>query len=62
MTESKYVFNADDIFQEISDDPENINMTIPPEVCERMGWKEGDTIKISLEEEGVISLIKVENE
>lgn len=62
MTNKTYTFTQEEIFQEIPNDPDNVNMTIPPEVCEQMEWNEGDTLKISIEEDGVISIIKVENE
>lgn len=51
-------YSADEIFQDIEGDPDNVNMTIPPELMERMGWKEGDNIKVTVED-GVITLTKV---
>ncbi len=57
---NKLTYNADEIFQDIDGDPENVNMTIPPEIMESQGWKEGDTLKIKVER-GVISITKVEN-
>jgi formylmethanofuran dehydrogenase subunit D len=57
---NKLTYNADEIFQNIEGDPENVNMTIPPEIMESQGWKEGDTLKIKVER-GVISITKVEN-
>jgi len=62
MTNKTYTFTQEEIFQEIPNDSENINMTIPPEICEQMGWKEGDSLKIKMEEDGAISITKVENE
>ena len=50
-------YKVEDIFQDIEGDDDNMNMTIPPEVSERMGWKEGDVLKIVVEE-GVISIEK----
>jgi AbrB family looped-hinge helix DNA binding protein len=55
-------YKVEDIFQDVKDDEDNVLMTIPPEICERMGWKPGDVLKIQVEEEGSISIIKVENE
>jgi hypothetical protein len=55
---NRLLYNADDIFQDIEGDPENVTMTIPPEVYEAMGWNEGDTLKIVVEK-GVISITKV---
>lgn len=55
---NRIVYNADEIFQDIEGDPENVNMIIPPEIYEKMGWNPGDTLKITVEK-GVISIIKV---
>ena len=41
-----FIFTAEDIFEEIPDDPENVLMKIPDEVLKITGWKEGDTLKI----------------
>ena len=50
-------YKADDIFQDIEGDEENVLMNIPPEILERMGWQPGDTLSISIED-GVISISK----
>ena len=55
-------YKVEDIFQDIEGDKDNVLMTIPPEICERMGWNPGDVLQIQVEEEGSISIIKVENE
>ena len=52
-------YKVKDIFQDIDGDPDNVNMTIPPEISERMGWTEGDILKITVED-GQISIIKKE--
>ena len=52
-------YKVEDIFQDIEGDPDNVNMTIPPEISERMGWTEGDILKITVED-GQISIIKKE--
>jgi len=39
-------YKADEIFQDIEGDPNNVNMVIPPEVLEKMGWGEGTKIKV----------------
>lgn len=44
----KTTFLAEEIFQEIPGDPDNVMMTIPPEICEAQGWKEGDTLNIEV--------------
>ena len=53
-------YKVEDIFQDIEGDPDNVNMTIPPEISERMGWEPGDVLKITVED-GVISITKKEN-
>lgn len=35
-------------------------LELPPEMCEELGWKEGDTLDISTEENGSIVLKKIE--
>ena len=39
---------AEELFQEIPDDPDNILMTIPPEICEEANLKPGDTVRIEV--------------
>ena len=50
-------YKAEDIFEDIEGDEENVLMNIPPEILERMGWVTGDTLNISVED-GVISISK----
>ena len=50
----KFTYNANEIFEEIDGDPDNILMKIPPEILERNGWKEGDTLNIKLEDGAII--------
>lgn len=52
-------YKVEDVFQDIEGDPDNVNMTIPPEISERMGWVPGDTLKITVEN-GQISISKKE--
>jgi hypothetical protein len=55
-------YKAEDIFEDIDGDEDNVLMNIPPEIAERMGWMPGDVLRIQIEETGGISIIKVENE
>ncbi len=57
-----HVYKAEDIFQDIEGDEDNVLMNIPPEIAEQMGWMPGDVLRIQIEETGGISIIKVENE
>lgn len=50
-------YKVGEIFKPIPDDPENVIMQIPPEICEQMGWTEGDTIHVTAED-GIITLTK----
>ena len=52
-------YKVEDIFKDIEGDDENVLMNIPPEVSERMGWKPGDVLKITVED-GQISISKKE--
>ena len=54
-------YKVEDIFEDIDGDDKNVLMNIPPEIQEKMGWVEGDVLKINIEE-GVISITKVEKE
>ncbi len=54
----KFIFTAEDIFQEIPGDPENVMMKFPDEVLKLTGWKEGDTLDIKVED-GKIVVTKV---
>ena len=52
-------YKVEDIFEDIEGDDKNVLMNIPPEVSERMGWKPGDVLKITVED-GIISITKKE--
>lgn len=53
-------YKVEDIFEDDPDNPENTLMKIPDEIADKMGWKPGDVLKITIEE-GNISIVKVEN-
>lgn len=46
---TKFTFSAEDIFEDIPGDPDNVMLKFPPELLEQTGWKEGDTLNITLE-------------
>ena len=54
----KLTFLAEEIFETIPDDPENVILKIPPEILEKNGWKEGDTLNVEIED-GAIVITKV---
>jgi bifunctional DNA-binding transcriptional regulator/antitoxin component of YhaV-PrlF toxin-antitoxin module len=56
----EFIYKVEDIFQDIPGDSENVNFTIPPEIMEAQGWKEGDNLKISWGDQGTVIIEKVE--
>ena len=42
-------YKYEELFQDIPDDPDNILMTIPPEICEEAGLKPGDVVNVKVE-------------
>jgi hypothetical protein len=58
---ANYIYNSEDIFQEIDGNKDNVLMNIPPEIAEKMGWQPGDVLQIKIEESGGISITKVSN-
>jgi formylmethanofuran dehydrogenase subunit D len=50
----KLTFLAEEIFEDIPGDPDNVIMKIPPEICEAQGWKEGDTLNIKVENGAIV--------
>lgn len=47
-------FKAEEIFEEIPGDPDNVMLKFPPEVLEQAGWKEGDQLTIKLEDGALV--------
>lgn len=47
-------FKAEEIFEDIPGDPENVIMRIPPELLEQAGWKDGDTLNVEIVDDTVI--------
>ena len=64
MTEETktFTYKVEDIFEDIPNDPKNVNMTIPPEICEQVGIKPGDTVKILLGDQGTLIIEKIEKD
>lgn len=54
-------YKAEEIFQDIPGDDKNVMMTIPPEIMEKQGWKEGDTIKVEIGDKGTIIITQVKD-
>jgi hypothetical protein len=51
---TQLTFLAEDLFEDIPGDPDNVIMKLPPEICEAQGWVEGDTLSIKVENGAMI--------
>ena len=47
-------FLAEEIFEDIPGDPDNVIMKIPPEICKAQGWEEGDTLNVKVENGAIV--------
>jgi len=56
----KFTFKVEDIFEDIPDDSENVNMNIPQEVADAIGLLPGDELKISFGDQGTIIIEKLD--
>lgn len=45
---------VEELFQDIPGDPDNVLFTIPPEVCEHLGWQPGDTLHIEAAQGSIV--------
>lgn len=55
----KFIYNADEIFEEIPGDPESVLLKIPPELAASMGWEPGDTIQVTATDKSIeLRLVK----
>jgi len=50
----KMTFLAEEIFEDIPGDPNNVIMKIPPELQDACGWKEGDVLTIKVEDNAIV--------
>ncbi len=62
MNKETITYPADEIFKDIEGDNSNVLMNIPPEIAEKMGWKPGDLLSITVLSEGGLSISRVEND
>lgn len=56
----QFTYKVEDIFEDIEGDEDNVLMTIPPEILELQGWKEGDTLKVEWGDKGSLVISKKE--
>jgi hypothetical protein len=61
MTNKTWTYKAEDIFEEIPTDLENVMMKIPPEIADEIGLKPGDSVKILWGDQGTIIIEKGKN-
>lgn len=54
-------YKAEDVFEDIPGDEENVLFKIPPEVAEKAGFKPGDKLKIEKHPGGGFSITKVKD-
>ncbi len=54
MTTNNHVYLAEEIFEDIPGDPDNVIMKIPPEILVKTGWNEGDTLTVKLEDNAIV--------
>ena len=59
MNEERKTYKVEEIFEDIPGDDQNVLMKIPPDISERMGWKEGDVLKITVKD-GAIHIAKAD--
>lgn len=57
----QWIYNVEDVFEDIPDNPEEVIMKIPPEICEEIGLQPGDPIKILLGDQGTVIIEKVKD-
>tara|TARA_R110000796_G_scaffold3053_7_gene11778 strand:+ start:74 stop:259 length:186 start_codon:yes stop_codon:yes gene_type:complete len=57
----KTIYNQEEIFQDIPDEPDKVTMKIPDELAEAAGFKLGDVIKVAWGDQGTIILTKVDD-
>ena len=50
----KLKFLAEEIFEDIPGDPDNVMMKIPSKILERNGWKEGAELNIEVEDGSIV--------
>ena len=50
----KKTYSYEELFSDIEGDPDNVLLTIPPEVCEMAGIKPGDIIKMTIENDKLV--------
>jgi hypothetical protein len=55
-------YKAEDIFENIPDDPSFVKMTIPEEILREKGWGEGTRIKVEVGDQGTIIITEIKDD
>ena len=56
----QWIFKVEELFEDIPNDPNNVNMNIPQEVADAAGFVPGDTLKILWGDQGTIIIQKID--
>ena len=56
-----WTFKMEEIFEDIPDNPEEVLMKIPEEVCEKVGLVPGDKIKVLVGDQGTLIIEKLKD-
>lgn len=57
-----FTYKAEDIFQDIPEDDENILMNIPQEILDEKGWVEGTELRFEIGDQGTVIITEIEKE
>lgn len=60
MSNQTWTYNAEDIFENIPDDSENVNLKIPQEIADEIGLTPGDNVRILWGDQGTIIIEKIQ--
>lgn len=52
-------YKYEELFETIPDDPDNVLLNIPEDVCEVANLRPGDTVRVELNEDGTLTISKV---
>ena len=57
-----FTYKAEEIFEDIPGDDENILMNIPQEILDEKGWVEGTELKFEIGDQGTVIITEIEKE
>jgi len=60
MNNQTWTYNVEDVFEDIPDDPKNVNLKIPEEIAEKIGLTPGDNVRILWGDQGTIIIEKIQ--